>query len=129
MDFRDPETYASAFAKDGVLDYASGVHRGRQALADMVRAQIKRDAERLKPGQRPSYFRHHVTNPELTVDGNHAHARACWLATDNMEDPNRARLSAFGHYEDELVKVKGRWLLARRVVVNEQMDKRAVLLH
>jgi hypothetical protein len=129
MDFREPERYAATFAEDGVLDYASGVLKGRQALADMIRGQIARDAERLKPGQRRTGYRHHVTNLELSVDGDHARARAYWLATDNNEDPGKARLSAFGHYEDELVRVQGRWLLARRVVFNEQMDKRAAKLN
>ena len=45
--------------------------------------------------------------------------RAYWFHYSN-DNPKRAGVfDGFGHYEDELVKVKGRWLFAKRRIYNE----------
>ena len=60
-----------------------------------------------------------MLNIALEVDGHKATRRGFWFhcATDS---PKRAGVfDGFGHYEDDLVKVKGRWLFAKRRIYNE----------
>lgn len=40
------------------------------------------------------------------------------------DNPKRsATLNSFGHYEDEMIKVNGKWLFSKRKIYNEQVDK------
>jgi uncharacterized protein (TIGR02246 family) len=126
MDWRDAEAYASTFTEDGVLDYASGVEKGRAAIAGMVNRmrenEIKRNAE---AKLRPARTRHNITNTIIKIDGNKATARSYWTAYANDNPERKAEISSYGHYEDELVKQNGQWLFTKRVIYNEQLDKRA----
>ena len=60
-----------------------------------------------------------VNSDQFTEDG----GRAYWFHYSN-DNPKRAGVfDGFGHYEDELVKVKGRWLFAKRRIYNENRDE------
>jgi hypothetical protein len=62
--------------------------------------------------------RHHVTNLVLRIDGDRATGRAAWMHTGTNAE-GRMTIGGFGHYEDDLVKVDGEWLFARRRIYNE----------
>jgi hypothetical protein len=61
----------------------------------------------------------------IKIEGNKAKARSYWTAYSNNNDKRSAEISSYGHYEDDLVKQNGEWLFAKRVIMNEQLDKRA----
>jgi len=126
LDFRDAEAYAATFAEDGVLDYGAGKIVGRKAIAEMV-AGLRASAERQRAadtsGLRPAAGRHNISNIVVEIDGNRARGTAYWFHMGNANPERTAQLNSFGHYEDELVKVDGRWLFSLRKIYNEQIPE------
>jgi hypothetical protein len=124
LDFQDPQAYAATFAEDGVLDYGAGKIRGREAIAAFV-AESRTSAEAAraadKSGLRPARGRHNITNIVLDIDGDRATGAAYWFHMGNDNPERAAQLDSFGHYEDELVKVNGKWLFSLRKIYNEQV--------
>ncbi len=118
MDFRDPENYAATFTEDGVLDYGGGQVTGRQAIHDVV-ARTRDNAATQQPGEGAPMGRHSITSMVITVDGDKATSVAYWFLIGNDNSEQRAEVSSFGHYEDELVKVNGEWLFSLRKIYNE----------
>jgi hypothetical protein len=127
LDFHDPETYASTFTPDGVLVWAGGTVTGRQAIVDEMKEAREVDA-RAAAGMapvRPPARRHFISNVVLQIDGDRATGRAFWFEFNNDMRDRRPYLGAYGHYQDELRKVDGRWLFSRRQIFNEQRDNMA----
>lgn len=122
LDFRDAEAYANTFTEDGVLDYGAGAFRGRKAIRDMVAGMKTREKEQLAKdtsGLRPAAGRHSITNIVISVKGSTATSVAYWSHLGNDNPKRETFVNSFGHYEDELVKVKGQWLFAKRKIYNE----------
>jgi uncharacterized protein (TIGR02246 family) len=127
MDWRDAEAYASTFTEDGVLDWASGVEKGRDQIRAAVKTMRERDdqaAAKDKSGKWRPRQRHNITNTIIKIDGNKATSRSYWTAYTNANPERRAELSSYGHYEDELVKQNGKWLFTKRKIFNEEMKER-----
>jgi hypothetical protein len=127
LDFHDPELYASTFTEDGVLVWFGGTVSGRKAIVEEMteaREVDRKVAAGLAP-QRPPQRRHFITNVVLKIDGDRATGRAYWFEYNNDMRDRRPYLGAYGHYEDELRKVNGRWLFSRRQIFNEQRDNMA----
>jgi uncharacterized protein (TIGR02246 family) len=127
LDWQDADAYAATFTEDGVLDWAQGVLKGREAIRAEVkgmRAAFARKEAADAP-LRPSRLRHFITNLALTIHGDTATDTAYWMELDNDNRYRRPVVGAYGHYEDELRRVNGRWLFSRRKIYNEMMDSRA----
>jgi hypothetical protein len=126
LDFRDADVYASTFAEDGVLISGAGELRGREAIRDYMTKGRERAEAAAKDssGQRPATGRHNITNIVIKIDGNKAIGRAYWFQMGNNNPKRSANLNAFGHYEDEMVKVDGKWFFSKRKIYNEQSEKR-----
>jgi ketosteroid isomerase-like protein len=124
LDFRDADAYASTFTEDGVLDYGAGEIVGRQAIHDFIDG-MRRNEEAAalddESGLRPAAGRHSITNLVLRIDGNRAYSRAYWFHMGNANPERSAELTSFGHYEDELIRVDGKWLFSHRKIYNEQV--------
>lgn len=127
LDWQDPEAYASTFTEDGVLDWAGGVAKGRDAIREEVRGMrtnfAKMEAE--DAPLRPARLRHFITNVVVKIDGDSAVGRAYWFEFYNRNKERLGHGGAYGHYEDELKKVNGQWLFSKRKIFNEQMSDRA----
>jgi uncharacterized protein (TIGR02246 family) len=124
LDFRDAEGYANTFTEDGVLDYGAGAFKGRKAIRDMVAGMKAREKEQLAKdtsGLRPAAGRHSITNIVISVKGRTATSVAYWSHLGNDNPKRETIVNSFGHYEDELVKVKGEWLFAKRKIYNESI--------
>ena len=120
LDFRDPDLYVSTFTENGILDVGSGEIKGREAIKQTI-ARMPQPAA--TAGLRPAVGRHNISNIVLEIDGNKAVGRSYWFHYSN-DNPKRAGVfDGFGHYEDELVKVKGKWLFAKRRIFNENRDE------
>ena len=127
LDWQDPELYASTFTPDGVLVWAGGTVNGREAIVKEMKQAREADL-RAAAGTaplRPARRRHFITNLVLSVDGDRATARAFWFEFNNDIRDRRPYLGAYGHYQDELRRVDGRWLFTRRQIFNEQRDEMA----
>jgi hypothetical protein len=125
FDFGDPDGYAGTFAADGVLDFGQGEVKGREAIAKFIADGRKRTLEaraKTPPGERPSIGRHIINNMVVTIDGNKAHGVAYWTHMTSGAN-GRGTVDFFGHYEDDMVKVKGQWLFARRRIYNEAIPE------
>ena len=64
-----------------------------------------------------SQLRHVISNLQMTVDGNRAHA-TCYLTVLLTKD-GASKLMAPGRYDCDLVKIGGEWLFQRRVVLHD----------
>lgn len=127
LDWQDGEAYASTFTEDGVLDWAGGIAEGRAAIAKEVRGMREQFARREAADEpkRPARLRHFITNVVLDIKGDRAIGRAYWFELNNDNRDRHPYVAGYGHYEDEMRKVDGRWLFVRRKIYNEVMDSRA----
>ncbi len=127
FDFGDAENYAGTFAEDGILNYGGGEIKGRKAIASFIADGSKRQAEaraKLQPGEHLLNGRHIISNIVIRIDssGNQARAMAYWTHMTSTAT-GRGTVDFWGHYEDELVKVNGQWLFARRHIYNEAIPE------
>ena len=125
IDYADWDAYVATFAEDGELEFASGKSKGREA----IRAAVTRFAEGIgrfyhtADGQ-PAKLRHIVLQTVIRVEGNRAWGRSQWLEMANHGPGDEPKIGTYGIYEDEFVKVGGRWLIARRNVLNDFIPNR-----
>lgn len=103
LDLGEWDAFCALFTDDARLDFGPvmGVHEGR--------AGIRAFTDTMRGLGLP--MRHYVANVVITGDGTHARARSYVLALTGQPG---AQSQTTGRYEDELVKVNGRWLLRVR---------------
>jgi hypothetical protein len=120
LDFHDPDLYVSTFTEDGVLDVGSGEIKGRQAIKEVIAGMPNP-----KPvaGKRAGAARHNISNIVVRVDGNAASSRSYWFHYSNDNPERRGVFDGFGHYEDSLTKVNGKWSFTKRRIYNEGRDE------
>lgn len=123
LDHFDMDTYVSTFTEDGILDIIEYQVQGR----DEIRKSLEESKAVFDPasenteGPYPPTGRHNITNIVLKIDGDKAVGRAYWFHYGNNNPERKAGVDAYGHYEDELVKVNGQWLFSKRVIYNESV--------
>jgi uncharacterized protein (TIGR02246 family) len=126
IDYADWDAYVATFAPDGEMTFASGSWKGREA----IRAAVTRFAEGIgriyhtADGQ-PAKLRHIILQSVIRVEGERAWARTQWLEMANHGPGDEPKIGTYGVYEDEFVKLDGRWLIARRNVLNEFIPRRS----
>jgi hypothetical protein len=127
LDWQEPEQYGAVFAPDGVLVWAGGTVNGRAAIVEEMRKARAADEKTnaATPALRPFKRRHFVSNFVVRIDGDRATARSLWFEFNNDNSERRPYVGAYGHLEDELRRVGGRWLIARHQVFNEQRENMA----
>ena len=123
LDFRDAKTYSETFTEDGILDYGTGEIKGRKAIFELIEGMGQRARETAAKdtsGLRPAKGSHNISNMVIKVEGNTAKMVAYWYHHGNSNPERSADVTSYGHYEDELLKVKGIWLFSKRKIYNEQ---------
>lgn len=126
MNWGDFATYASTFAEDGVLDWARGTAVGRDAIREEAEVlwQLFSGLEAGEAATTAPVRRHHIANQVLDIDGDTATGRAYWYEFDLEPTARQPYVIAYGHYEDELRKVDGKWLFTRRKIYNVILEGR-----
>jgi ketosteroid isomerase-like protein len=122
LDFFDLDNYVSTFTEDGVLDIIEYQVKGRDAIRKAIedsRTVFDHSGSNVPEGLYPATGRHNITNIVIKVDGDKAYGRAYWFHYSNDNPERKAVFDGYGHYEDEMVKVKGQWLFSKRVIYNE----------
>ena len=126
MNWGDFDTYASTFTEDGVLDWARGTVTGRDAIRQEAEV-LWQVFSGLEAGERPASApkrRHFIASQVLDIDGDSAVGRAYWYEFDVEMTTQQPVILAFGHYEDELRKVDGKWLFSKRAIYNVILEGR-----
>ena len=127
LDAGDIATYASLFAPDAVLYWAGGVVRGREQIRQEMATfgtggkKLPKDAT-----ERPRVI--HVMGSQR-IDfpkPNAAHDVGMWMGFRNNTSDNSAEIFEFGHYEDQYVKLEGRWYFQERRIYNERLSNKAL---
>jgi 3-phenylpropionate/cinnamic acid dioxygenase small subunit len=114
LDTLDADAYAGVFAEDAVYDVTGTVHRGRAAIrkivTDLQASRARNDAEG-KPSPR---LYHVMSNSAIEVlDATHARHQS-YAQTVRLADNGQFVVGFMGRYDDQLVKVGGRWLIQSR---------------
>ena len=126
IDYNDWDAYVGTFAPDGELEFASGTsNAGREA----IRAAVTKFATRIgefyhTADGKPAKLRHIILQSVIRVEGDHAWARSQWLEMANHGEGDQPKIGTYGIYEDEMKKVDGQWLFAKRRVLNEFLKGR-----
>ncbi len=125
IDYNDWDSYVETFAPDGVLEFASGTSKGR----DAIRAMVTKFAEGIvrfyhTEDGKPAKLRHVVLQSMIRVEGNRAWGRTLWLEMANHGPQDTMKMGTYGIYEDEFKKVDGQWFIAKRNVLNEFIKAR-----
>ena len=127
VDAGDIETVMSTWAEDGVLESVFGTQHGKAEIRKSMSAFGGGRAVTIPEGATSRPRTHHqIINHVIDVDGNSAKTIAYWFAMTNATPQKDVQLLYFGHYEDQLVKVNGKWLFKSRKVFNESLANRAV---
>jgi len=128
MDAGDIETVMSTWAEDGILEWVYGTEQGTAAIRKAMSGFVggaARDPVAADATSRPR-TRHQIINHVIDVDGDTATTIAYWFAFTNKTPQKDVQLLYFGHYEDKLVRVNGKWLFKERHIYNESQPNRAV---
>ena len=125
IDYSDWDAYVATFAPDGELTFASGTSKGREA----IKVAVTKFAEGIgkfyhTADGKPAKLRHIILQSVIRVEGDHAWARSQWLEMANHGEGDQPKIGTYGIYEDELKKVNGEWLFAKRNVLNEFIKNR-----
>jgi hypothetical protein len=125
IDYFDWDAYVATFAPDGELEFASGTSKGRDAIRAAVESFSQRIGEfyHTEDGQ-PATLRHVILQSSIRVEGDQAWARSLWVEMANDGPGDTMKMGTFGIYEDELTKMDGQWLFAKRRVLNEFIPNR-----
>jgi hypothetical protein len=110
LDLRDMRAFCDLFAENGTWSGKSGSGTGPQGIYDMLAANLTDNP----PAPGPTLW-HLITDPQITVDGDHATASSLWMHVRRGED-DRPLLPTLGGYTDELIREDGRWRFLSRTV-------------
>ena len=125
MDYGDLDAYVATFTEDGEIEFASGTYRGREEIREAV-ARFKEGIGQFYTTEdgSPAALRHVLLQSAIRVEGDRAWTTSLWLEMANDGPGDTMKMGTYGIYKDELERVDGRWLFARRVVLNEFIDER-----
>lgn len=127
VDSGDMDTVMATWADDGVLIWANGVEKGKAAIRKAMSGFSSARAASIPPGaaQWPR-SRHFILNHVIDVNGDTATTIAYWFEITNNTPQKDVQLVYFGHYEDQLARIRGHWLFTSRKVYNESLANRAL---
>lgn len=125
LDYNDLDSFIAMFAEDAEIEFARGSAKGKAAILETVKGFKERIATiYVDEDGKPAVLRHVLTHTAIRVEGDRAWTRAQWFEMANDGPGKKPRMGTFGIYEDELRKVDGRWLFARRRIMNEFLPGR-----
>jgi ketosteroid isomerase-like protein len=125
VDAGDIDTVMSTWADDGELVWVFGHEHGKEeiykAMSGFGGARYEAIPEEATSRQRT---RHQIINHVIDVEGDKATTTAYWFAMTNRTPQGELQLMYFGHYEDILERIEGKWKFKVRKVYNENRDNK-----
>src|SRR5690606_1986860 len=67
----------------------------------------------------PAVLRHVLAHTAIRIEGDRAWVRAFWFERANDGPGKSLKMGTFGIYEDDVVRQDGRWLFAKRLILND----------
>jgi uncharacterized protein (TIGR02246 family) len=118
LDTLDADAYGDVFTEDAVYDVTGTVYNGRAAIrkivTDLKDSRARNDAE----GKSSPKLYHVMSNSSVEIlDATHA-GHQSYAQTVRAADNGQFLVGFMGRYEDELVKVDGRWRIKSRKLVS-----------
>jgi hypothetical protein len=129
MNWFDPSAYAGTFTQDGAVHMGSRVETGRKGIETVItdyKVIIMGHPTGAERGLRPPAVRHAISNVVVEIRGDTARSWAYWNTFQNDNPARSAQVGNYGSYEDELVKIDGRWYFKSRKVFNQMKADRVV---
>ena len=120
-DTLDADAYAAVFTPDGAFNNV----QGREALHEMVTSMASGQAERRESGQLAGNMHHIMSNQSIELLGpDRARVHYYWQTVFGGPgiEPT-PRVAAVGNGVDDVVKVDGKWLIAKRNVQPSQEEE------
>jgi hypothetical protein len=119
LDSLDESTYAANYTPDGSFKAGKSVSEGTEALKKIITDVKQRRAEQEAKGERAPQLYHVITNEHVEfLDKDHARIHSYWQTLFGPADPKaRPQVAAAGRGIDEVVRVKGHWLIKKRDVM------------
>jgi hypothetical protein len=118
LDSQNADAYAATYTEDGQFGSGERAEKGAAALKQMIEGVKKGRTDREAKGEKNPPMYHVILNHAITFhDADHATYNAYWMTVFGavgQEVPVRA--AAAGRSVDELVRVKGHWLIQKRDV-------------
>jgi len=125
VDSGDMDSVMATWAVGGVLVWANGEERGKDAIRKAMTGFSQARASSIPKGATSwPRSRHLITNHVIDVQGNTAKTLVYWFEITNNTPQKDVQLVYFGHYEDQLVRQNGHWLFTMRKVYNESLSNR-----
>jgi hypothetical protein len=109
LDHTEPLDFANCFTPDGVLGYGDHAIRGREKLREHA------ETHRAIP------TRHIYTSPLYRIADDALSAKGQSTIVVTLATRRGYKIFFSGHFEDELSKLDGNWLLARRWAVDSHL--------
>jgi len=113
LDTKDWDGWKALFTEDVVVDVTDSggtVMSGRDAMVASVRGSIE-----------SAKTAHQVHFPEITLDGDTAHA--IWPMQDRLHWPDTGvTMTGYGHYHDDYIRQDGQWRIARQQLTRLIME-------
>jgi hypothetical protein len=118
LDTLNEGAYAKVFTEDGEFRTANAVEKGPEQLKKIILDVKKRRAESEAKGVKSTAMYHVITNSNIEfVDKDHARHYSYWMTMFAGAAPGEsARVAAVGHGVDDVVRLKGKWLIQKRDV-------------
>ncbi len=121
-DDHNSETLSALFVEDGVWDFVGTARcEGIPAIREFM--------DNLRSSGTIRNSAHMVTNPNIQIDGDTAtgHWRFMMIYTGNVGDGTTQFHRIIGYYQDELVRVDGKWLFKSLTPMVEESDSYPVI--
>lgn len=127
LDWGDADSYAALFAPDGRLEWARGTAVGPAAIREEVQRYLAVIKTVYAPDEsgKPVSLRHFITNQAIYVEGDRAEGRVYWFEAADNGPGHAPHIGSYGHYEDVMRKVDGKWRFVSRRIFNQQLPDRA----
>jgi len=108
------EDMTAYYTEDGLLDLNGRAYRGKAGVR-----QAYRDAAHAMGPNFKGKFHMLMNNPRIVVNGDRATADLIWTGIASETATSTPHLVEQGREHDELVKLKGQWLLRKRVITSD----------
>ncbi len=119
IDSGDIDGWVDNFMPDAVLEPASGVHTGHEAIRAWVTALMARG----RVGAETPQLVHFVGLPKIDGDSERCEAQTYCVIFD-YDDERAIRVPLVGRYEDTCVKDGDRWRFQHRIIHGDLVVRR-----